>query len=54
MQADVQLSAGKVMGIPEWPQGIATAVSTPHSLAMCAYRPADRSAARLAILRAAT
>ena len=51
MQADVQLSVGKVMGIPGWPQGHATAVSEPHSSAMCAYRPADRSSARLAILQ---
>ena len=51
MQADVQLSVGKMMGVPGWPEGDAAAVSTPQSLAMCAYRPADRSSFRLAILR---
>ena len=51
MQAEVQLSVGAVMGLPGWAPGDAAAVSTPHSSAMCAYRPADRSSARLAILR---
>ena len=51
MQVGVQLSVGKVMRFPGWALGDAAAVSSSHSLAMCAYRPADGSSARLALLR---